>query len=97
MGQSVAARCVVPGQTGCRVSAAGTIATEDDVLTPNCWDACWDEMPLSGIPEPPPNSFVPGDSVEPACRKEHHLGKVFVRVRPTCTFANSRSMIGVFG
>ena len=44
MGQSVAARCVVPGQTGCRVSAAIAIATENDVLIPNCWDACWDAI-----------------------------------------------------
>src|ERR1039457_4714788 len=27
----------------CRVGAADTIASEDAVLTRNCWDACWDE------------------------------------------------------
>ena len=49
MGQLIAVRCIVPGHSGCRVGAVGTIATDGDVLTPNCWDACWDEMPQSGM------------------------------------------------
>ena len=43
MEPSFAAWCVVPGETGCRVSAAISIATGNDVLIPNCWGACWDE------------------------------------------------------
>ena len=52
MRQFIAARCVAPAHTACCDSDSGAIATEDDVLTLNCWDACWDEMPLPATPEP---------------------------------------------
>jgi hypothetical protein len=49
LGQFIAVRCIVPAHSGCRVGAVATSATDDDALTPNCWDACWDEMGHSGI------------------------------------------------
>jgi hypothetical protein len=54
MAQSIAAWCVVPGQTGLSCGAADTIASEDDVLTRNCWDACWDENAAIRISQSPP-------------------------------------------
>jgi len=100
MSQFIAARCVVPGHTACR-TGSGRHCDEGrraDLLSPNCWGACWDEMPVPGDSGATSDyACHQGDSSKPACRKEHHLGKVIVRELPTCTFANSCSMIGVFG
>jgi len=37
-------RCIVAGHRGYRVGSSVTAATWCDAMTPDCWDACWDEL-----------------------------------------------------
>ncbi len=47
----VAARRVIPGESGCRVGFSVAPATWCDAMTPVCWDACWDESASKGPAE----------------------------------------------
>ena len=48
--QFVAARRIIPGHSGCQAGVTDASATYGDVLTPNCWDASWDENASTSPP-----------------------------------------------